>query len=77
MVATTYRLPLVRAGAEQLGRAGEIATAIRRIQSSTGFSELPQVRLHYDDFDRRNMSKQITTEVPVLLLRHPIRECFI
>eukprot|EP00439_Symbiodinium_sp_Y106_P043188 s3023_g5.t1 len=31
-------------------------------------------RLHYDDFDRRNMSKQITTEVPVLLLRHPIRE---
>ena len=42
-----------------------------------GVSELPQVRLHYDDFDRRNMSKQITTEVPVLLLRHPIRECFI
>ncbi|CAE7341272.1 SRCAP, partial [Symbiodinium necroappetens] len=31
-------------------------------------------RLHYEDFDRRNMSKQITTEVPVLLLRHPIRE---
>lgn len=27
-----------------------------------------------ENFDRRCMSKQITTKVPVLLLRHPIRE---
>ncbi|CAE7730218.1 dom [Symbiodinium sp. CCMP2592] len=44
-------------------------------QAQNSLEELERSpRLHYDDFDRRNMSKQITTEVPVLLLRHPIRE---
>ena len=32
-------------------------------------------RLASDNFDRRCMSNKITTEVPTLLLRHPIREC--
>lgn len=31
-------------------------------------------RLASENFDRRCMSKHITTEVPTLLLRHPIRE---
>ena len=37
-------------------------------------SSYPSCRLASENFDRRCMSKHITTEVPTLLLRHPIRE---